>query len=101
MLVMGISLGAWIAARLGRGAVRFTTETPALRVGRFGTSPGRRWAVGVLGGILVGFGARLADGCTSGHGLSGGLEMAVSSWIFLGAMMLSGIVVARLVLRRG
>lgn len=26
------------------------------------TSPGRRWALGLLGGVLVGFGARLADG---------------------------------------
>lgn len=100
MLVLGIPLGAWLAARLGRGAVRFTAEMPALWVSRFGTSPARRWAVGLLGGILVGFGARLADGCTSGHGLSGGLQMAVSSWIFLGAMMLSGIVIARLVFRR-
>jgi uncharacterized membrane protein YedE/YeeE len=73
---------------------------PAVWTNRFGTSPARRWAVGLLGGILVGFGARLADGCTSGHGLSGGLQMAVSSWIFLGAMMLSGIVMARLVFRR-
>jgi uncharacterized membrane protein YedE/YeeE len=53
-----------------------------------------------LGGILVGFGARLADGCTSGHALSGGLQLAVSSWLFLAAMMLSGVITARLVFRR-
>lgn len=100
MLVLGIPAGAYLAARLGRRAVSFTTEMPAVWTNRFGTSPARRWAVGLLGGILVGFGARLADGCTSGHGLSGGLQMAVSSWIFLGAMMLSGIVMARLVFRR-
>jgi uncharacterized membrane protein YedE/YeeE len=29
------------------------------------------------------FGARLAQGCTSGHGISGSLQLAVSSWIFV------------------
>ena len=28
-------------------------------------------------------GARLAQGCTSGHGISGTLQFAVSSWIFI------------------
>ena len=28
------------------------------------------------------FGARLAQGCTSGHGISGNLQLAVSSWVF-------------------
>ncbi len=61
MLVLGIPVGAYLAARLGRGA-RFTMELPALWVNRFGSGQGRRWALGILGGIFVGFGARLADG---------------------------------------
>ena len=56
--------------------------------------------LGLVGGILVGFGARLADGCTSGHALSGGLQLAVSSWLFLTAMMLSGVIMARLIFGR-
>ncbi len=62
MLVVGIPLGAWLATRLSRGTVTFTTALPELWINRFGTSPGRRWALGLLGGVLVGFGARLADG---------------------------------------
>jgi len=62
MLVIGIPIGAYLAARLSRGSVRFSTALPEAWVSRFGTSPGRRWVVGILGGILVGFGARLADG---------------------------------------
>jgi len=62
MLVLGIPLGAYLAARLSQRAVRFTTTLPELWVNRFGTSPARRWILGLLGGILVGFGARLADG---------------------------------------
>lgn len=29
------------------------------------------WALWIIGGFLVGFGARWANGCTSGHGISG------------------------------
>jgi len=62
MLVLGIPLGAYLAARLSQGAVTFSTTLPDLWVNRFGTSPARRWTLGLLGGIFVGFGARLADG---------------------------------------
>jgi len=100
MLVIGIPIGAYLAARLSQGIVHFSAQLPDLWVSRFGTSRGQRWTVGTLGGILVGFGARLADGCTSGHALSGGLQLAVSSWLFLAAMMLSGVVTAARVFRR-
>lgn len=38
------------------------------------------------------FGARLADGCTSGHGISGSLQLAVSSWTFFLALFAAGVV---------
>jgi uncharacterized protein len=31
----------------------------------------RRWPIYLVGGVLVGVGARLANGCTSGHGICG------------------------------
>jgi len=62
MLVIGIPLGAYLAARLSQRAVAFSTRLPDTWVNRFGTSPARRWVLGLLGGILVGFGARFADG---------------------------------------
>jgi uncharacterized protein len=62
LLVLGIPVGAYLAARLSGGTVHFTTKLPEAWVNRFGTSRGRRWALGLLGGILVGFGARFADG---------------------------------------
>ena len=62
MLVLGIPTGAYLAARLSQRAITFTTSLPDLWVNRFGSSPARRWALGILGGALVGFGARLADG---------------------------------------
>jgi uncharacterized membrane protein YedE/YeeE len=41
----------------------------------------RVWAVLALGGALVGFGTRLAGGCTSGHGLSGCGRLAPASLV--------------------
>ena len=32
-------------------------------------------------GLLVGVGTRLGNGCTSGHGISGTLQLSVGSWI--------------------
>lgn len=100
MLVIGIPIGAFLAAWLSRGRVQFSGQLPDLWVSRFGATRAKRWVIGTLGGILVGFGARLADGCTSGHALSGGLQLAISSWLFLAALMLSGIITARFVFRR-
>jgi len=62
MLVLGIPIGAWLAARLSQGRVVFSAALPDAWVNRFGTSAGRRWVLGILGGALVGFGARFADG---------------------------------------
>jgi uncharacterized membrane protein YedE/YeeE len=62
MLVLGIPVGAYLAARLSQKAVSFSGALPDMWVSRFGTSNTQRWVVGILGGIFVGFGARLADG---------------------------------------
>ncbi|HWR73443.1 MAG TPA: YeeE/YedE thiosulfate transporter family protein, partial [Nitrospirota bacterium] len=42
------------------------------------------------GGMLIGFAARLARGCTSGVALSGGAQLAVGGWIFVIAMFAAG-----------
>lgn len=46
------------------------------------------------------FGARLADGCTSGHGLSGVAQLAVGSTVAVAAMFAGGIGAGFLLLRR-
>lgn len=81
MLVVGIFVGALISSKLSgdRGA----PTVPALWRARFGNSPSLRLAVAFLAGAVMMFGARLAQGCTSGHGISGTLQLAVSSWIFI------------------
>ncbi len=47
-----------------------------------GPSPGKRIFWSFVSGFILIFGARLAGGCTSGHILSGGMQLAVSSLVF-------------------
>jgi hypothetical protein len=52
------------------------------------------------GGVILMFGARLAGGCTSGHGISGSLQLALSGWAFFASVFLSGILTAFLIFGR-
>jgi hypothetical protein len=61
---------------------------------RFGDSLALRAAVGIGGGVLMDFGARLAGGCTSGHGISGTMQLNVASWISVICFFIGGIAVA-------
>lgn len=54
--VLGLPLGAWLVAVFLRGPeIEITSSVPLL----------------IAGGLLVGFGTRLGNGCTSGHGVCG------------------------------
>ena len=61
---------------------------------------GMRYAVAFGAGFLMLFGARIADGCTSGHGLSGMAQLSVGSTVAVAAMFAGGIATASLLLRR-
>ena len=77
MLVIGVVIGAFLSAYLS-GTLSFVV-VPAMFGAAFGPSPALRLAVALLGGVLAGLGARWAGGCTSGHGISGTLQLAFSS----------------------
>lgn len=53
-----------------------------------------RWVAAFLGGSLMGFGARMARGCTSGQALSGGAALSVGSWAFMLAVFGGGYALA-------
>jgi hypothetical protein len=42
-----------------------------------------RWLWAFVGGAIMGYGARMARGCTSGQALSGGATLSVGSWLFM------------------
>lgn len=70
---------------------------PGLWAQEFGTSLSPRLIVALIGGVFMGFGSRWAGGCTSGHGISGTLQLAVSSWIVAVCLFLGGIITAKLI----
>lgn len=51
----------------------------------------------VLGGFLVGFGARYAGGCTSGHAISGLADLQLASLLAVVGFFLGGLAVTYLV----
>lgn len=95
MLVIGLLIGAALSAWLGRSYRKETV--PELWAARFGPSKALRYSAAFGGGVLLIIGARLAGGCTSGHGISGSLQLAVSSWTFFASFFVAGIVTALLV----
>ena len=95
MLVSGIFLGALISSVTDRS---FKWESvPPVWAKRFGNSPIKRAVGAVLGGIVAMVGARMADGCPSGHGLSGMMQFSVSSLAALCLFFGVGIAVAAMV----
>ena len=97
MLVIGILVGAFFSAQLS-GEFR-ATWIPQLWASSFGSSIGTRWIVALIGGVLIGLGARWAGGCTSGHGISGTLQLAVSSWLAVMGFFIGGIITAMAIYR--
>ncbi len=91
-LVLAMFVGALIARKLSRE--RFVEHVPPLWQWRFGPSRGLRYGAAFVGGVILLFGARMAGGCTSGHGISGSLQLAVSSWAFFLSMFVAGVVTA-------
>jgi uncharacterized membrane protein YedE/YeeE len=85
MLILGLLLGAFASSRLSGDRAR----------------PGAsRTVPALLGGFLLMFGARLANGCTSGHGISGSLQLAASGWLFFVSIFASGMLTAFLLYRK-
>lgn len=91
-LVVGIALGAGVSAYLSRqrrsGFAPVWTRVLGIR------SFAARAAMAFAGGFVLLFGARLANGCTSGHGLSGIAQLSIGSMVAVAAMFAGGIAVA-------
>lgn len=96
-VVVGIALGAFLSMRLS-GARRQPISPVWART--MGTATlGSRAPVAFLAGFVMLFGARIASGCTSGHGVSGMAQLAAGSTLAVVGMFAGGIVVASLMRR--
>ncbi|HUU76462.1 MAG TPA: YeeE/YedE thiosulfate transporter family protein [Methanoregulaceae archaeon] len=94
MIVPGIVIGAFISSYL-TGTFSFDL-VPPLWADTFGETPLFRILVALAGGTLLGIGSRWAGGCTSGHGLSGSLQLSLGSIISAICFFAGGIVTAML-----
>ncbi len=95
MVLLGILVGAFAASRVD-GSFK-AESTPPLWRHRFGNKVSTRAVGAFLGGIVAMFGARMAGGCPSGHGLSGLMQMSISGFIAMAGFFGAGIIVARLI----
>ena len=87
--IIGVIIGGLASAWLA-GRVRWTTEHGAAITSR------HRLLNAFAGGIAMGIGAKLAGGCTSGLGLTGGATLSVGSWLFVLAAFAGAYAVAPL-----
>ncbi|HQK52438.1 MAG TPA: YeeE/YedE thiosulfate transporter family protein [Myxococcota bacterium] len=91
-MLFGTFLGGALSGILAR---RWRPET---RTGP-NVSVTARWVYAFIGGAIMGYGARLARGCTSGQALSGGAVLSVGSFAFMFAVFGGGYALAWFVRR--
>jgi uncharacterized membrane protein YedE/YeeE len=75
-VTIGLVIGGF-ASGLKNGRLNITTNRGPNVTVRM------RWMMAFIGGAFMGYGARLARGCTSGQALSGGSVLSVGSWAFM------------------
>jgi len=96
-LLAGVLLGGFLSAFLGGG------WEPTWALGVFdraiGLGPVGKLAWMFGGGLLIGFGTRLAGGCTAGHGIFGVANFEKPSIISTVSFVLAGIVTSHIVYR--
>ena len=81
LFAAGLPLGAWLGFVYGPHLFHELPATlPAIGLGPLGL---------VSAGLLVGIGTRLANGCTSGHGICGLARLSPRSFVAVGAFMAS------------
>ncbi|MCJ7772531.1 MAG: YeeE/YedE family protein [Desulfobacterales bacterium] len=99
MFVLGIFFGALISSLTGK---TFKSEkVPPMWEKHFGSKISTRAIGAFIGGGVAMFGARLAGGCPSGHGLSGLMQLSVSGFLALICFMIGGIITAKILYKGG
>lgn len=98
LLVLGIFIGSLVSSLTDK-SYKFE-GVPPIWEEYFGPSVTKRAIGAFLGGIVAMMGARMASGCPSGHGLSGMMQLSVSSFVALAMFFGFGILVAAVVYGR-
>lgn len=85
--VLGVMAGGFISGSLARRIKGTVEKGPRI-------STRGRMTFAFIGGMLMGFGAKLARGCTSGQALTGGALLGLGSWAFMLAVFGGGYAIA-------
>jgi uncharacterized membrane protein YedE/YeeE len=95
--LIGLVLGGFVSAALGGG------WQPTWALGMFDTvigfGPAGKLAWMFAGGLFIGFGTRLANGCTSGHGIFGIANFELPSIVAAASFFGAGILTTQLIYR--
>jgi len=95
LFVAGLILGGFISMLLS-GHISFNFNKGFETLGAI--FPGYlKYIVLFIGGILIGFGARFAGGCTSGHSIMGISQLETASLVTTFFFMLSGFLVTNII----
>jgi uncharacterized membrane protein YedE/YeeE len=95
--VVGLFLGGVLSAVLGGGWA--PTWTLGMLDARLGLDPLGKLIWMFVGGLFIGFGTRMAGGCTSGHGIFGMSNFELPSLVSTISFMTGGIVTTQLLYR--
>lgn len=97
---LGTFLGGLVSSLfISKRFMGFKQQVPTVWQHRFGPSPAKRALGSFIGTFMVLFGARMANGCASGHILSGNIQMAVSSFLFMIMVLIGSWIMLRYLLR--
>ncbi|MFC2094225.1 YeeE/YedE thiosulfate transporter family protein [Bacteroidota bacterium] len=75
-LVVGVFIGGFFSGAIAGRNKMMIEKGPRI-------SNKKRLFFAFVGGTLMGFGAKMARGCTSGQGLTGGAMLSVGGWAFM------------------
>ena len=96
-VVVGIAIGAFVSMSLS--GARRQAISPIWERAMGVRTLGARAPIAFAAGFIMLFGARIAGGCTSGHGISGIAQLSAGSTLAVAAMFAGGILTAMLLKR--
>lgn len=91
-MIVGALLGGFFSGWRGGRLQVETNKGPRISVRT-------RWLMAFVGGAIMGYGARMARGCTSGLALSGGAVLSLGAWLFMFSIFAGGYALAYFVRR--
>jgi hypothetical protein len=88
-LLVGIVCGSFISAISSKSFK--IVAVPDMWIQSVSASKLRRWIWAMIGGIMFGFGARMAGGCISGLMISGSVQLAPAGFIVMMTVWMGGV----------